>query len=327
MMEEINYLKLTPVLVFVLFGFFSVTIFYSRKQFVIYRKILIRYFFMSLGFIISFMFLYLAIFTYDLQGINEYHAEELNKQGITTEQKIDILNKSTHFKGLDFTYYKKNPWLLFVDLFYFSSMTFFTVGYGDITVIGASRLFVVIESIFGVANTGIYIAMALSNLNEIDKKEESLNMLINRGNDILCVRKTEIGNYSIFREKANKNYDIYLVDNQKKMNVIYNIDFNYEKEDFYRYYIMNWDFDSYKNQNSDYYWKFAKYLAIKLKYVIDAEYSIDLNKFLKTDSEMNIEEFKYFLNNLYKNQICKILDKKEDNDRIDEYIFKAIDKI
>ncbi|MCB2354369.1 potassium channel family protein [Clostridium estertheticum] len=327
-MEINKLLNYQPAMMFIILVIMFITFTYTRKQFRIYRKVLIKYFLISFVIIFLFELIYLAVFIDDLKKINIDHSGEIKKNKVTIEEKMGILNKYSHIRGLNFIDYKDNVSLPFIDLAYFSSMTFFTVGYGDITLIGILRFFPILESFLGVATTGIYISMALSNSTKTDKEEERLNMMISKGNDILCVSKTKISNYyTFFSTKPIEKYDIYLVDSNNNINVIYNIEFDHEKIEFYHYFIIKWDFKNYKNNDSDYYWKFAKYLSIKLEYDID--YSIELNKFSKNNVKINIEEFKCFLNKLYINQKYRITGKTEYSDRIriNESILKAMNKI
>lgn len=106
-------------------------------------------------------------------------------------EKFNIINKFFHIKSLNFLNYQHQQYLVFIDLFYFSSSTFFTVGYGDMTLTGLSRIFAILESLVGVSFTAIFVSLTIIKYTTPDPKQEVIKLKISRGWDVLNLRKQD----------------------------------------------------------------------------------------------------------------------------------------
>ncbi|NMM61193.1 two pore domain potassium channel family protein [Clostridium sp. P21] len=332
-MDELSYLKLIPMLFILLVVTIPTVIYVFVKKVRIFKRVLFIYFFVSMLIIFIFAFFYMTVVLVDIQNFKHQYPNLLSALDITKEKKQEIFNGFLHIKGINVSDYKGSFILFFLDLLYFSSMTFFTVGYGDITVVGIVRIVSILEGFLGVAMTGIIISMVLSNSIEMSKKEDRLRMFIFRGYDILYFEKTSFNKglglslLEVFSEKLstkmfkkyNKDlYHVHLIDSNGKVAMIHYINLNDEARETFEKFEITWDFIDYRNKNIEYYYKFAQCLMYKLRKKIDVGLEVELYKFIKTDKKINLFEFKEFLIKLKKSLINKRIDDiRLNNDIID----------
>lgn len=308
-MNESHYLGL----IVILFGLLAVMIpavtYVFIKKIRIFKRVLFIYILISMSIVAVFTVIYMTVFVLDLQNFRHQYPHGFAALNISNEKKQEILNSFLHFKGINFLDYNGNVKMLLLDLFYFSSMTFFTVGYGDITVSGIVRIIPIVESVLGVAMTGITISMILSNSIEMSKKEDTLRMFIVRGYDILCFQKISIKDLrflSIFSKRKNEDvYHVHLLDSNNKVATIYYIWLPYEAMETFKKFKTEWDFMDCNNRNIEYYYKFAQFLRCQLRDKLDVELEIELFKFMDTNEKIDLKEFQQFLIKLKESLINK----------------------
>lgn len=336
-MNESSYLNLIPVLFILLVVTMPTVIYFFVKKVKKFTRTLFIYIFISMLIILIFSFIYMLVFTLDLQNLNQHYPNGLST--LKEPEKQEVLSKFLHFKGINILDYKGNYISLFLDLIYFSSMTFFTVGYGDITVSGIVRIIPILESVLGVAMTGIIISMILSDSIELSKKEDELRMFIFRGYDILCFEKTSIKDFgflsifseSLYRRKFendNKNmYNVYLIDSNCKVATIFYVNLDNNTKDMFENFKIIWDFTNYRNHNIEYYYKFVQYLRYQFMGKLEVQLEAELCKFINTNKKIDLLEVKQFLINLKNSFINTPIDKRELDNEIFYYITQCINSI
>ncbi|MGI6093752.1 MAG: potassium channel family protein, partial [Negativicutes bacterium] len=149
--------------------------------------------FMCLSFLIIALFavIYVAIINFDLMVYINKQQEFNNVAELISNMKQEDIDKLIHFSGLKMTDYSTD-FHMYIDMFYFSAMTFFTVGFGDVTIKGALRILPVLESFIGVFFTSVFIALIIIQYQEekADKRDnltdwDLLKIYLHRGYDIL----------------------------------------------------------------------------------------------------------------------------------------------
>ncbi|OAA84683.1 potassium channel family protein [Clostridium ljungdahlii] len=306
-MNESSYLSLIPILIILLIAIMPIVMYVFIKKVKIFRKALFSYFITAILLIAVFAIIYILVFVIDLQNFKQKYPNGFNGMNISSCEKKEIVNSFLHIKGINISDYNGNFALFFLDLLYFSSMTFFTIGYGDVTVSGIVRIFPIIEGFLGVALTGIIISMILSNLSEMSKKEDMLRMFIFKGYDILFFEKISIEGFhfleifskylaKIKSKRDNKDmYNIHLMNSNGKITTIFGVRLNYELKEMYEKFRLEWDFVDYRNKNVEYYYKFVQYLRYVLMNKLDLELEVEFHKFVGTRKEINLLQFKQFL--------------------------------
>lgn len=328
-MNESAYLGIIPILFTLLFITMYMLLYVFIKEVKIFKKALYTYIFIAMLIVLIFSFIYILVFSFDLSNLNNNCPNILKDSNISIEEKQKIFNSYSHFKGINVLDYIRNFPSLIIDMIYFSTMTFFTVGYGDMTIgSGVVRLIPIIEGALGVAMTGIIISMILSNSMEISKNEDTLRMFISRGYDILSLEKTSIesssflsilfqGLYDKKVQEDNKySYNVHLMDPSGGTYTIYYINLNNGTREMFENFIIKWDFANYRNHNTEYYYKFAKYLEYQLDGKLDLKLKIELLKFTKTDEKINLVKFQQFLENLKKELIEKPIDEMKNHNEL-----------
>lgn len=325
--------KLLPIVILMLIMTMAIITFFFIKNSKIFLKALFIYMIISGLVILIFTLFYLIVFVLDMQNFKYQYPNGFSKLNISSVKKQQIIDGFLHIKGINFIGYYGKPEMFFLDLFYFSSMTYFTVGYGDISAIGIVRIIPIIESAIGVGMTGIIISMILNGYSEMSKKEDVLRMFISRGYDILFFQKPSINEYtflSIFSEYLSRikseycnkdKYNIYLVDNNCKVTKILNIKLSYESKETFSKFKIAWNFNNYENRNLQYY-KFAQYLKWQLRYKLDGQFENQLYKFAKVNEKIDLLNFQVYLVKLRN----FIWDKYKNDDSLDDEISELIDE-
>jgi len=182
----------------------------------IFKKSFIQFTVVSSSIIVIFAVVYFIILSVDLA----YAAQNENMQiyemiSSSTQEELDGIIRFSGLKIKDYS----SMYHFFIDMLYFSAMTFFTVGYGDITVKGALRIIPIFEAFLGVFFSTLVVAMLIINYQSqeaIDKErkkslknQELLKICLCRGYSITNVHKEVIPEsnymyYSVFLNQGTK---------------------------------------------------------------------------------------------------------------------------
>ena len=170
------------VIVILIFGLFILRI-RLRQYFYILFKSLSLFTGMSAFIILLFSIVYIGVFVFDL-----HNNEKLIEEGMLV--RGDFANYKISFHGLKLEEYSSFTFL-YLDLLYFSAITYLTIGYGDITLLGAWRVFPIIEGLIGVGVSTVVMGLIISEyLSQHDKERartpdmEVVMILLSRGWDI-----------------------------------------------------------------------------------------------------------------------------------------------
>lgn len=296
----------------------TIAIRYTKKNLAIFKKVIKHYIILAILIITMFGGVYFITILYDINITltnNEKLVESIHKYKDNKESKeyADTLNalskefiKRSHFTNVSLDYLKLGNEgevlkKYFFDSIYFSAITFFTIGYGDVCPIGVMRLFIIIEGFLGAGFTPIFIALALTNEDEISKnkntqkEEEQIRIRLNRGENIVGVFKTKF------------KYDkIVLIDKLGVCNRYSLMNINSSFEDLLEKFQVQYNFSNMEYDRYLYY-SFAIYVntcmeEIILKKAICIKKPIIYNKF---DIDTAFEYFKELRHGLKDNNCEK----------------------
>ncbi|WP_170292145.1 stalk domain-containing protein [Heliobacterium mobile] len=123
------------------------------------------------------------------------------------------------FNGI---YFNDSEYQTFFDFFYFSAMTFFTVGYGDISINGIWRFIPILEAFAGVMTNAIYVGILIYQLSAKSDNYEILSVAISNGWKVINT-PTEHKNI-VDAMNLDKNHKVLTVtDGIKKKSIILDV--------------------------------------------------------------------------------------------------------
>ncbi|MFC8689669.1 potassium channel family protein [Brevibacillus porteri] len=228
-MSELRGIAVLSFFVFVLliFGLFFLRI-RLRQYFYILFKSLSLFVSMSSFVIVLFSILYMVILMVDLQS-----NEKLIEQGLLV--RGDFANYKISFNGLKFEDYSSFTFL-YLDILYFSAITYLTIGYGDITLLGAWRVFPIIEGLIGVGVSTVVMGLIISEyMSQHDKERarirtpemEVVMILLSRGWDITDYKlkmydKRKVHSFYVQDMKSGRKEYFYIWEDELEVSSIIN---------------------------------------------------------------------------------------------------------
>lgn len=234
--NDILHLAISQILVSLILISIMIMVLLKPKNVKVLVKVLLPFAGLSLAIIIAFAMVYSLIVINDLLGMQklaEYDSKSLFDWLRTLGN--EELAKHLHFVGVNPNdYIGGNMLSLNIDMLYFSTITFFTVGYGDIVLKGNLRLFPMLEAFVGVMFTTIVIASLITNYQEIASKSlderkkkmekyELLQLCLARGHNIVeCtlqhVQNTKTIIYTIALQKEGEEISLTFIFNLNDKN-------------------------------------------------------------------------------------------------------------
>jgi hypothetical protein len=164
-------------------------------------------------------------------------------------------------------------------------MTFFTVGYGDITLTGICRIFPIIEAALGVGITGVYISLTISKYLNNTSTTNLITIWLQRGWDVLSIKRVENNFFDIaLINSANETKSFIIPRNEEFLNLL-------------RGFQIKWGFEKKIEHDFDYYTKFANYI-IHILNNSNNELALKSYKFSIINTQEAVSEFHEFLKNL-----------------------------
>lgn len=303
-MDSTHYFRIIPLLfTFISLILYTVSSFlFNHKHKKILIKSLLSYIVVSLLFIVVFSFLYSMIYLFDMGQLPkdsnyklniENWKKELEKGTMTQTQFNDKISNYMSFNNLNYFKHFSAKGInklkyISLDIFYFSSMTFFTIGYGDITLNGFARIFPIIQSAFGVGFTAVFISLLVIKYSTaIDENTiEIIKSKINSGFKVLNINKSDVKCIKVILISPdwsfNEAYSLY-----KDSSVIKFLE---------AFKISEWKFKN--NSNLIYYNKFKLYLKRVSEEYRDYKFYLNIKKINDISSEKELKQFYLFLENL-----------------------------
>lgn len=149
-----------------------------------FSKLLLGYFYYALMIIVAFAAIYFVFVAEGFSDLSDSEKDEIREinSADTTEAQERLFD---HLQFNNISLDTENPMLILFDLVYFSAMTFFTIGFGDITVTGLFRVVVMFESFVGVGFTSVYIAFSMNLIKRQYTSNDVLEYRIGKGWEVV----------------------------------------------------------------------------------------------------------------------------------------------
>lgn len=220
---------------------------------------------MSLGLISLFTCIYFFVVIKDINYVLSLFP---NIKTFPSYTKEAIFNAYMHIR-LPYLTYEGGNWSgLIYDLFYFSSITFYTIGYGDILITGFPRIIAIIEGAFGVGSSAVFISYLLFLYTKSNLTFEKIKLRLNLGYEVLWIqlkRKQGFKRILSFKDIYQFYGTVTIIDKNDKL-IDYNFQGDKELLNFLKEFSIQWFFPKNDILPLEYLFRFSLYLYTALLY-------------------------------------------------------------